>query len=270
MTMFHIGKRSEHARLDSGSFTIQFGKQVFDSGSFQVLISTGRAGAAGDGESGSSGIADDVILGYVHEGPDHHIPAIISAKKWRHGLDLPVVEQIQKECLDEIITVVTEGYLVTSQFPRLGIEHAALKSGAERAGCIVGSQFFEHETVDRRRDYAVLDVLLPEVVFDQAGLKPRETRMDSDCDKRKSYRSSLLQALQDMKQRPAAPSLPTVLQEPGRGLRSGRNPDRPAREPPDIVFSLFTFCHQRILNPVRPFVIDILLGMKAEDLRRGL
>jgi len=195
MTMFYIGKRGEHAPLDSGSFAIQFSKQVFNSGPLQVLISTGRAGAASDGESGFSGIAEYLILGNVHEGPDHHIPAIISAKKRCHGFDLPVVEQIQKECFDEIITVVTEGYFGTSHFPRLGVEHAALKSGTERAGGIIRSQFVEHETMDRGRDYAVLDVLLPEVVFDQSGLKPRKARMDSDSDKRKGHRSSLLQAL---------------------------------------------------------------------------
>jgi len=41
-------------------------------------------------------------------------------------------------------------------------------------------------------------------------------------------------------------------------------PDRPAREPPDLVLSLFSFCHRRILNLVGPFVnkkgLPILFG----------
>jgi len=202
MPSINVRKSGKQACLDAGVIPLKPGQHFFYLHPFLVLITACGARTAGNRKTLIRCVANDNILRHINQGTDHHIPSIISMQEGGHCLDSAVIELVEQQCLDEIISVVSEGHLRASKFPRLRIQHASLDPGTEGAWRIVSRKFFEHKLMNRRGNNMMFKVMSAKILFHQPGLESGKARMHSDCNEREGDRCSKPQAVQYMKQGP--------------------------------------------------------------------
>ena len=137
------------------------------------------------------------------ERPDDHVLAVVGDQARRHGLERAGEEEVQQQCLDEVVQVVPQRDLRRPDLGRDPVEDAPPKPRAERAWRGPGVEDVIHDVANR----GVLDAVFPPALF--AGLRDHPVLeilvagVDVDRDQREVDRRPLPQVVERLQERPA-------------------------------------------------------------------
>ena len=82
---------------------------------------------------------------------------VIAFEFWRHGLQPPAMEEIQKERLHHVIEVVPQCQFVGTDAPGKGVQNAAAKSRTDRTSSLSCRREPLHDTVSVFFKYVIFD-----------------------------------------------------------------------------------------------------------------
>src|SRR5512145_378917 len=102
----HVGRCREHAAPYVRMLLTQLRNQLFDATALQVGLRATQV-ARNDGEFLVLGECRNVLFRTVDEWSNHHILPIVRAESGGHGPELSGKEQVEHECFDAVITMVT-------------------------------------------------------------------------------------------------------------------------------------------------------------------
>ncbi len=180
----------------------ELGDELLDPLPLQVRLQ--GAGALGDHrEAELRGAGGDVRLGDVGERSNHHVATVVGAEPRRHRLELPGVEEVQEQGLDDVVAVVAEGDLGGTELDRDVVEDAAPEPRAEHAGGVPRPQPLLDDPVDVLADDPVGHALTLEVRLEDVHREPGgaviEVHGDEGERERRTPRNAAEQSEQDQR-----------------------------------------------------------------------
>src|ERR1700734_2015435 len=92
----------------------------------------------------AAGVALDIALGDISERANDDVPAILGEELGGHCLEAATEEEVQKQCLDDVVTVVAEGDLGDAVLGGEPVKRAAAQARAQAAeGPTFGDDAFD-------------------------------------------------------------------------------------------------------------------------------
>ena len=127
MRCHDVAKAREDGLGATGILRFPFAQHLLDLDSLHVLLRPAQR-AGNQRELTSTRVALDVTLGHIGEWPDDNVPAVFRSQLRRHGLELAAEKHVQKQSLDDVVAMVTQGDLCHTVLGGVAIQSTATQS----------------------------------------------------------------------------------------------------------------------------------------------
>ena len=118
---------------DSWILCLQPVDQLLDPLTLEVRLRAAEV-TGNDGIAPERGKAGDIDLTTIGQRPDNGVASIVTSQNGRHGSQHTPIEQVQKQRLQNIIGVVTQGNLIALHLDGGIVKDASTQPRTERAG----------------------------------------------------------------------------------------------------------------------------------------
>src|SRR5574341_1865041 len=129
MCLHGIAERRQHRSAKVGNLLFELRNQTLDASAFQVGLRAGQV-AWNDRKLSLRHKFGDLFSAAISQRTNDRIAPVVRTEHRRHGFQGADVEQVQKERCDDVVSMMTEGYLRALFLDRAVVENAAPQSRA--------------------------------------------------------------------------------------------------------------------------------------------